>query len=92
MAKLAVAVIAMLLVAGCGSAQRLTASQSPGGEVIPWLPLPANLTPVPVPSPQPIPIPPGTPACTADQIVGAAVGSQGATGHVITSFAFSGAG
>ena len=47
---------------------------------------------MPVPSPRATPVPPGTPACTAGDLAGAATGSQGATGHVIASLAFAGTG
>jgi hypothetical protein len=81
----------LALVAGCGPFHPLSAASSPAG-AIPWKALPADFAPVPVPSPQTRPVPPGTPACTAGDLSGAAVGSQGATGHVIASFAFAGTG
>ena len=83
--------VVLLAVAGCGPLHPLTAASTPGG-TIPWKALPADLTPAPVPSPQARPVPPGTPACTAGDLAGAVVGSQGATGHVIASFAFAGTG
>ncbi len=83
--------LVLLAVAGCGPLHPLSAASSPAG-TIPWKALPANLTPIPLPSPQGTPVPPGTPACTAGDTAGAAVGSQGATGHVIASFAFAGTG
>jgi hypothetical protein len=88
---LVVAGLALLAVAGCGPLRPLSAASTTAG-TIPWKALPADLTPVPVPSPQARPVPPGTPACTAANLAGAAVGSQGATGHVIASFAFAGTG
>ncbi len=84
-----VASLALLALTACGSVHpTASAEQQP----IPWLPLPANLTVVPVPSPQPYPIPPGTPACTARDLVAGVTGSQGATGYVVTSIAFAGSG
>lgn len=88
---LVIAGLALLAVGGCGPLHPLSAASTPAG-TIPWKALPADLTPIPVPSPQAQPVPPGTPACTASNLAGAAVGSQGATGHVIASFAFAGTG
>ncbi|TMF02850.1 MAG: hypothetical protein E6I39_00170 [Chloroflexi bacterium] len=81
--------LGLLAIAGCGPLHPLSAASTPGG-TIPWKALPADLTPTPVPSPQAMPVPPGTRACTAGDLAGVAVGSQGATGHVIASFAFAG--
>lgn len=75
--------LAMVALTACAAFHAPT-SDAP----IAWLPLKADLNAPPSPSPQPIPVPSGTPACTADQLVGGVIGSQGATGHVITSFAF----
>ena len=73
----------------CGSMHStVTAQQQP----IPWLPLPANLTAPSIPSPQPYPVPPGTRPCTAHDLIAVVDGSQGATGHVVTSITFSTAG
>jgi len=83
--------LVLLAVAACGPFHPLSAASTPAG-AIPWKALPADLTPMRVPSPQARPVPPGTPACTAGDIAGAAVGSQGATGHVIASFVFVGTG
>jgi len=83
--------LVLMVVAGCGPLHALSAASSPAGP-IPWKALPADLTPTPVPSPQAMPVPPGTPACTSGDLAGAAVGSQGATGHIVTSFAFAGTG
>ncbi len=83
--------LVLLAVAACGPFHPLSAASAPVG-AIPWKALPADLTPMPIPSPQAMPVPPGTPACTAGDIAGAAVGSQGATGHVIASFVFVGTG
>lgn len=82
----------VMLAAACGPLHQLPAAQSTPPGTIPWLPLPADLTPIPVPSPQAIPVPPGTPACKAGGLAGAALGSQGATGHVITTIAFASTG
>src|SRR5207248_1075073 len=74
--------LGLLAVAGCGPLHPLAAASTPAG-TIPWKALAADLTPMPVPSPLALPVPPGTPACTAGELAGAAVGSQGATGHVL---------
>lgn len=95
MARAAIGLLMLVLVVGC---QRLPApatapvpspSQAPPGQVIPWTPLPPNLTP-PAPSLGPPPIAPGTPACQANDLVVSVIGSSGATGHIITSFGFAG--
>lgn len=65
-------------------------SATSGPNPIPWLPLAADLTPPPVASPQPFPIPAGTPTCRAQDLTAVDVGSQGATGHVVTSIMFAG--
>jgi Protein of unknown function (DUF4232) len=83
--------LGLLAAAGCGPFHPISAASTPPG-TISWKALPADLTPPPVPSPQAMPVPPGTPACTAGDLAGAAVGSQGATGHVISSFVFAGTG
>jgi hypothetical protein len=83
--------LVLLAVAACGPLHPLSAASAPAG-TIPWKALPPDLTPIPVPSPQGTPVPPGTPACTSGYLAGAAIGSQGATGHVIASFAFAGTG
>jgi hypothetical protein len=83
--------LVLLAVAGCGPLHPLSAASSPAG-TIPWKAVPADLTPIPLPSRQGAPVPPGTAACTAGDIGGAAVGSQAATGHVIAWFAFAGTG
>lgn len=86
MGKVGIALV-MLALTACA------ALHSPGPEQrIPWLPLKADLNAPPVPSPQPMPVPPGTPKCSAGQLLGGVIGSQGATGNVITSFAFSASG
>lgn len=59
---------------------------------IPWVPLAADLAAPPAPSPKGEPVPPGTPACSAAELIGAVIGSQGATGHVVTSIAFGSSG
>src|SRR5579859_4530000 len=75
-----------LCVAACAPAHSVASTPS-GPEPIPWLPLSAS-SPPPEPSPQPVPVPPGTPKCRASQLAGAVVGSNGATGHVLTSLGF----
>jgi len=81
--------LVLLALTACGSIHpTVPAEQQP----IPWLPLTANLTAPSVPSPQPYPVPPGTPACTGRGLVAVVAGSQGATGHVVTSISFSGTG
>ena len=82
---------AVLLIAACGPLHPLAAASTPNS-AIPWLPLKADLTPAPQPTPMPVPVPPGTPACTASALQAEWMGSQGATGNVITSFAFAGVG
>lgn len=85
MGRLGSALAVAALLSACGALHPLTSSQS---GVVPWLPLPANLTPPPVASPQPVPVPPGTPVCTQSDLVGAFTGRNGAGGHVFISFAF----
>ena len=83
---------ALMLLAACQtSAQLASSSPTPSGPVIPWIPLTPNLTP-PSPSLGPAPIPANTPPCQAQDLSATPIGSQGATGHVITSFAFTGTG
>jgi hypothetical protein len=91
MVRLSLAVGAAALLVGCGAVHPLTSSPSPvpsNGSVVPWLPLAADLTPIPVPSPQAVPVPAGTPTCTLAELEPAFVGSNGAGGHVLTSFEF----
>lgn len=88
MVKPVLAVAAAFVVAACGAVHPLTASQGP----VPWLPLPADMTPVPASSPQPVPVPPGTLICTASELEGGYTGNQGATGHVEVSFGFASGG
>jgi hypothetical protein len=64
---------------------------APSAQVIPWTPLTPNLIP-PAPKLGPAPLPPGTPPCQANELQGAELGGQGATGHVLTSFVFVGTG
>lgn len=87
MARVAVALAALVLLAGCAGVHRLGTSAS--GGVIPWLPLPANFSSSPEPSPQPIPVPDGTRGCTTQQLQGAVIGRNGATGRIYVGFAFS---
>lgn len=96
MGRAAFGLVLLVLLAGC---QRLPAPAAvhlstppapPSGQVIPWSPLTPVLTP-PALSLGPAPEPPGTPPCQANDLVGNVIGSNGATGHVITSFGFTGA-
>jgi len=91
MVRLSLAAGAAVLLVGCGAVHPLTSSTSPApssGSVVPWLPLAADLMPLPVPSPQAVPVPAGTPACTLAELEAAVIGSNGATGHILTTFAF----
>lgn len=96
MARAAIGLVLMVLMAGCQrlpaptSVQLTTPPGPPSGQVVPWTPLAPNLTP-PGPSLGPAPIPLGTPGCQANDLVASVIGSNGATGHVITSFGFTGA-
>ncbi|HVH63051.1 MAG TPA: DUF4232 domain-containing protein [Candidatus Dormibacteraeota bacterium] len=60
--------------------------------VIPWKALPADLNAPPPPAPHAFPIPAGTAPCGASDLLGVVTGSQGATGHIVTTFAFSASG
>jgi hypothetical protein len=95
MAKVAVALTILVLVSACESHALATASpaapSAPAGHVIPWTPLTPSLAP-PAPSLGPAPLPPGTPPCKATDLVGSVVASNGATGHVMTTFYFTGVG
>jgi hypothetical protein len=86
--KPVLALAATVVIAACGAVHPLTASQG----LVPWLPLPADITPMPVSSPEPVPVPPGTPVCTLAALDGAFTGHNGAGGHALVSFAFSGRG
>jgi hypothetical protein len=96
MARAAIGLVLLVLVAGC---QKLPAPASalssppapPPGQVVPWTPLAPNWAP-PAPSLGPAPLPPGTPPCQANDLAASVTGSNGATGHVITSFGFAGTG
>ena len=77
------ALAALLMLGACET------SQQPAVRVIPWLPLAPNVNP-PSPSVAPAVVPPGTPPCQATGLVGAVIGTNGATGHVLTTFAFAG--
>lgn len=79
--------LAVLMSSACAAVHPPATS---GSNPIPWLPLAADLTPPPAASPQPFPIPAGTPACRAQDLTAVDVGSQGATGHVVTSIVFAG--
>jgi len=95
MARAAIGLLVLALLAGCqrlpapASAQATASPQPPPGQVVPWTPLTPNLTP-PAPLLGPAPLPPGTLPCQANDLVGNVIGSNGATGHVITSFGFTG--
>jgi len=88
MVKPVLTLAALVLMAACGAIHPLTTSHG----TVPWLPLPADMTPRPVPAPQAVPVPPGTPICAASELEGAYTGSNGATGHVEVSFGFAGSG
>src|SRR5712691_8171159 len=96
MARAAIGLVVLVLLAGCQRLQAPTTvqvtspPQAPSGQVIPWAPLTPNLTP-PAPSLGPAPLPPGTLACQANDLAANVIGSNGATGHVITTFGFTGA-
>ncbi len=92
MTRIMVALVAMVLVVGCQVPQPAVSSPPvPAAKVIPWLPLTPNLS-LPTPSPGPQQIPVNTPPCQARDLTATVIGSNGATGHVITSFGFAGAG
>ena len=91
MARAAVALSLLVLMSACESNQVATASPTPARYVIPWTPLAPNLTP-PLPSEGPAPLPPGTAPCQAQDMLGTVTGSNGATGHVITTFVFTSSG
>jgi hypothetical protein len=86
MARLTSALAVAALLSACGALHPLASAQS---AVVPWLPLPADMTPRPVASPQAVPVPPGTPICAASELEGAFTGRNGAGGHALESFAFS---
>jgi hypothetical protein len=88
MTRLLTALAALMLLAACD----IPHQPAPAGKVIPWLPLAANLTPPVIPPPAPASVPPGTQPCQATDLVGAATGGQGGTGHFFTSFVFAGTG
>ncbi len=90
MVKAVVVLFLAALLAGCANA-REASTPAPAGEVVPWLPLPANLT-SPSQPPGPEPLPPGTPPCQANDLVGTWIGRNGATGHFFTGFGFAGLG
>lgn len=80
--------VAALTLSACAATH--PASTQPAGSdlLIPWKALPADLAAPPVPSPHGVPVPPGTPACKAGDLLAGVIGSNGAGGHVLTSFAF----
>jgi hypothetical protein len=88
MVKPVLALTGVVLIAACGAVHPLTEGLGP----VPWLPLPADITPTPIASPQAVRVPPDTPVCTASELKGAYTGSNGATGHVEVSFAFASSG
>src|SRR5260370_24840760 len=95
MARESVGRVLVVLLAGCQKLQAPASALSsppapPSGQVVPWTPLAPNLAP-PALSLGPAPLPPGTPPCQANDLAANVIGSNGATGHVITSFGFAGA-
>lgn len=95
MGRAAVGLVVLVLMAGCQTLPAPSSALSsppapPSSNVVPWTPLEPKLTP-PAPSLGPAPIPLGTPPCQANDLIGNVIGSNGATGHVITSFGFTGA-
>src|SRR5258708_22446678 len=93
MRKVAIALAMVALLSGCAgphlsAGTHPSAATSPISGAVPWLPLPADLTPPRESSPQPVPVPTGTPICSAADLEGAVIGSNGAGGHVLTTFAF----
>jgi hypothetical protein len=91
MRGLAAALAVLALLTGCAQ-QHSVAATTPVASRVPWLPLPPDLTPLPESSPQPGPVPIGTPMCTAPDLEVAVIGSNGAGGHVLTTFAFASGG
>jgi hypothetical protein len=91
MVRVAAAGFVLVLLAGCESHPAASVLPTPSGQVIPWTPLTPNLTPPPAPL-GPAPIAPGTLPCQASDLLAVVIGSNGATGHVLTSFGFAGAG
>src|SRR5260370_12471861 len=96
MARAAIGLVLLVLLAGCQKLQAPASALSsppapPAGQVVPWTPLAPNLGPS-APSLGPAPLPPGTPPCQANDLAANVIGSNGATGHVITSFGFAGPG
>jgi hypothetical protein len=87
MPKLAAALAVVALLSGCAGVQS-TSISTPASDIVPWLPLPPELTPLPEASPQPVPVPTGTPICSAADLEAAVIGSNGAGGRVLTVFAF----
>ena len=87
MPKLAAALAVVALLSGCAGVHSMAAT-TPVSDIVPWLPLPPDLTPLPEPSPQPVPVPTGTPMCSAADLEAAVIGSNGAGGRVLTVFAF----
>ena len=90
MAKALIALFLVALLAGC---QKPDHPPEPGssGQAIPWAPLTPNLNPPPL-SQGPAPIPLNTPACQATDLIGAVIGENSATGHLITTIGFAGVG
>ena len=91
MAKAGVALTILVLLSACESYQVATAYPTPAQQIIPWTPLTPSLTP-PAASVGPAPIPPGTQPCQATDLIGVVIGSNGATGHVMTAFRFTSVG
>ena len=93
MARAALALCVLILLAGCENAPHPVppepGSSGPIPGVIPWTPLTPNLTP-PSPPQGPVPIPPGTPPCQAPDLAGVVIAKNGAGGHIFVSFRFAG--
>jgi hypothetical protein len=90
MTRAALILVGPLLVAGCQSSHVSSPTPpGPSGQVIPWLPLTPDLPP-PSPSPGPQAIPENTVACQAQDLAAGVTGSNGAIGHLLTSFGFFG--
>jgi hypothetical protein len=87
MPKLAAALAVVALLSGCAGAHSMAAA-TPVSDIVPWLPLPPDLTPLPEPSPRSVPVPTGTPMCSVADLEAAVIGSNGAGGRVLTVFAF----
>lgn len=87
------ALVSLAIVSACGSVHRILPPENVGTQgAIPWLPLPSRLRAPVAPSPTPSQLPFGTQPCTGSQLQVDLLGSNGGTGHVFTTFGFSGLG